>query len=531
MSLVKPLTCAFLSLWLLAAAWPTAYYVSSAGDDSATGLSPLHPWKTIAKVNSHSYHQGDQVLFQGGGNFSGQLYITTNAAGTAANPVHFSTYGAGKAIISAGNGVGILVYNVGGVAIENLSVRGNWNATGQFGNNGTGIYLYTDLDGAVKLPAVSIKQCSVQGFKNGGVVVASSPSDNSQSGFDHASIYQCQIFNNGDCGISSYGPYPSAPTPEYAHTNLYVGWDTVYGNQGIRNLQRNTGNGIVLGDAQNAVIEHCVAHDNGSDSTYTGGGPAGIWTWDSNDVVIQFCEAYKNRTGTGTPDGDGFDLDGGATNCIVQYNYSHENEGAGFLVYEFGDTRGYNANNVIRFNVSQNDDQNNSGYAGLYLASYCSNDLIYNNTFYNATHPPIFINGGTNIWVFNNIFFANGNGNISAQIGTQSCWFLNNDYWTGHYAQQIRYLGTTYNSLAAFQTAGQETWNGTPYGFALDPLLANPGVGGTAAPGYPFTMTAYKLTALSPLLGAGLNLNAWGIEMGPQDFYNQLLPPVNVGAY
>ena len=59
----------------------------------------------------------------------------------------------------------------------------------------------------------------------------------------------------------------------------------------------------------------------------------GIWTYNSNDVLIQYNESYDNKAGH--IDGDGFDLDGGTTNSILQYNYSHDNDGAGILEAQF----------------------------------------------------------------------------------------------------------------------------------------------------------------------------------------------------
>jgi hypothetical protein len=66
-----------------------------------------------------------------------------------------------------------------------------------------------------------------------------------------------------------------------------------------------------------------------------GGGPCGIWTAASRRVVIQQCDSFDNRTGRAA-DGDGFDLDGGCVECVLQYDYSHGNDGAGILVYTYG---------------------------------------------------------------------------------------------------------------------------------------------------------------------------------------------------
>jgi len=81
-------------------------------------------------------------------------------------------------------------------------------------------------------------------------------------------------------------------------------------------------------------------------------------------VVIQFNESYDNRTG-GPADGGGFDLDSGTSNSILQYNYSHANDGAGFMLAH-GRTDRLHAGNIVRYNVSQNDGRKNK-YGGIHL--------------------------------------------------------------------------------------------------------------------------------------------------------------------
>ena len=60
------------------------YYVSEAGDDSNSGMSPNNAWQTISKVNSYPLNPGDSILFNRGdcwreqlipqsGNFEGHI--------------------------------------------------------------------------------------------------------------------------------------------------------------------------------------------------------------------------------------------------------------------------------------------------------------------------------------------------------------------------------------------------------------------------------------------------------------------------
>ena len=87
-----------------------------------------------------------------------------------------------------------------------------------------------------------------------------------------------------------------------------------------------------MADTDGGTIERSIAYNNGFLCGSSGGGPVGLWTWDSNNITIQNNESYANRSGAATADGGGLDLDGGVTNSKVQYNYTHGNDGAGVLV-------------------------------------------------------------------------------------------------------------------------------------------------------------------------------------------------------
>jgi hypothetical protein len=78
------------------------YYVSPTGNDAANGTSQATAWATIARVQQHmiNLQPGDQVLFQRGGTYSGELSIYVN--GTAAAPVVFGAYGSGELPIISG---------------------------------------------------------------------------------------------------------------------------------------------------------------------------------------------------------------------------------------------------------------------------------------------------------------------------------------------------------------------------------------------------------------------------------------------
>ncbi|HEY9202189.1 MAG TPA: right-handed parallel beta-helix repeat-containing protein [Gammaproteobacteria bacterium] len=70
------------------------YYVNQAdGLDTNSGLSLENPWKSIARVNSHIFNPGDNILFHRGQKWRETLVPPTS--GTELNPVYFGAYGEG----------------------------------------------------------------------------------------------------------------------------------------------------------------------------------------------------------------------------------------------------------------------------------------------------------------------------------------------------------------------------------------------------------------------------------------------------
>jgi hypothetical protein len=81
----------------------TTYYVDSVGgSDSNSGTSSSAPWQHISKVmsviSSSGLSAGDGVLFKGGDTWTEQFDVS-GAAGSASNPIVFSTYESGPAVL------------------------------------------------------------------------------------------------------------------------------------------------------------------------------------------------------------------------------------------------------------------------------------------------------------------------------------------------------------------------------------------------------------------------------------------------
>lgn len=355
------------------------YYVSLFGNDSNTGLSENQPWRSIERVNAAQLLPGDSVRFQANQTFLGNLSLAkvNQSSDLASCAVTISSYGSDRATIDAGTGTGFIAENTGGVYLTNL----NFVGAGAAKNTGSGVLFSNTLPGNVTFANIRVHRVDVSGFKHAGICLTAQPTDGSWSGFRDIKITNTTSHDNGDAGISCIGAW----NPEqvgYAHTDFYIGNCSAYRNAGIPGKDSHSGNGIVLAQVDGAIIERCRAYENGSLNDYEGGGPVGIWVWDANRVVIQFNESHHNRTAS-SKDGGGFDLDGGVTNSLVQYNYSHDNDGAGYLLAQFEGARPFHGN-LLRYNLSVNDGRRNR-YGGIHLWSTGANGGITDTTIYANT--------------------------------------------------------------------------------------------------------------------------------------------------
>ncbi len=514
------------------------YHVSPSGDDQNDGLAPDRAWKTLDRVSGASFAAGDNLLLEGGATFSGKLTLGSDDGGTATAPISVSSYGTGRATIDAGAGNGIDVYNVAGVQIWELDVRGAYDAASQTGNDGLGISCYMDLPGGQKLEYLVLDRVDVSGFKKGGVSVGAWPTDGTKGGFKNVRITSVSAHGNGEFGISSWGYFDIAAAG-WAHEDLVVRGCRTFDNPGIGGKGAHSGSGIVLGDVHGALVEHNISWNNGANNDNPGGGPVGIWAWDSDQVVIQRNESYGNRSKT--LDGGGFDIDGGTTNSILQYNYSHDNEGPGLLIAQFGGARPMK-NNVMRYNVSENDCRDDDGGAINFWngngAQGIDGFLILNNTiFLSPGKKPAaalnFLSGTKGVKIVNNLFVTTeGMWVVDVVSGQEGLEMIGNAYWSSGATLVFGWAGGTYAGIEGFRGAsGQE--KGT--GMVVDPGLVAPGGGGTIGePGKLGELSAYRLGPSSPLIDAAVLPETLGIDPGKSDFFGTSLPQgkkFDVGAH
>jgi hypothetical protein len=149
------------------------------------------------------------------------------------------------------------------------------------------------------------------------------------------------------------------------------------------------------------MIQNNIAYDYATDinSSANWGGPIGMFFYHATNSTIQYNEVYNGHYTTIY--GEAFDNDVADSNCIFQYNYSHNNSSGFFLICQ-----GNSA--TIRYNISQNDG------TGIFVDSISTSypPTIYNNTIYigSGSYTNITSNSIPGANFYNNIIYNLGNG-------------------------------------------------------------------------------------------------------------------------
>ncbi len=476
----------------------TDYHVSPGGDDSNAGTA-AKPWRTIAKVNSVDLRPGDRVLFEGGKAFEGTLALDGKDSGSADNRVVVASYGEGRATINGGNGSGLVAEGCSHLVIRNLDFVG---AGRKDGNTESGVSV-SDGDG------IEVDQVDVSGFRGSGLLLA---------GLRDARATHVYAHDNGADGIAVGA---GRPPDERWSERVYIGYCVAENNPGNPvNLDNHSGNGIVVGSVKGCVIEYCEAMNNGWDMPRKGNGPVGIWAWNADEVVIQFCVAHHNKSPGW--DGGGFDFDGGVTNSILQYNYSYENEGPGYFLCQYWSAAVWK-NNIVRYNISVNDGTKNNIGCGIEVMANnggMSDAQVYNNTVYNEKGGAVGFGERPvpGLEFRNNLFVTRGE---IIKGDWSYARFEGNCYWSVGEGFFVPTPDGRYTSLEEWAEAtGQEKVGGEMVGRYADPLLVEAGSVPEIKPEDLAKLAAYRLQEGSPCIGAGIPIG----DNGGRDFWGEGVP-------
>jgi hypothetical protein len=528
-----------LTFWAFGfAARGAQFYLDSRdGNDSQDGRTPAKAWRTLDRASQARLAPGDSLLLRGQHEFRGSLQLNPQHAGTSAKPVIIGSYGQGRAIINAGTGYAVLVTNAAGIEVRDLVCIGGDRTL----NHGAGVAFINSLPGSQRLRYLRIRNVEARGFgrelpqpkslpegyqlpQGAGILVAGNATDGSKSGFEDVEITDCVCQDNAYYGILVTG-YWNAKATDYANANVHIANCRVFENPGDPLYHENhSGSGILVEDCDGGLVEKCVAYENGRLCHDAPGGPCGIWTAIARRVVIQDCESFRNRTSAA--DGDGFDLDGGGIECVLQYNHSHDNDGAGFLVYTYTGAPHTDRANVVRWNVSENDSVRLHSYGGICLGNSgkgMSGVRVYNNTVVitrtNDLPDALLTIQGQKIeaYFWNNLLIGPGSVPlVRVSRDAPGIVFQGNGY--GENGQPLAMVGErAIKDLAGWRSLGKEV---------LQDQLTGQTV---AAPVWNLTPGASSRREMAKRLRPGTGLNGidlqqfFGISPGPRDFAGKKL--------
>lgn len=547
------LGAALLSSVAPAQAAAGTYYVSPNGNDSNSGLSPSQAWQSTNKVNSFTFPQGSLVYFEGGQTFTGCLtFNSVNVPNSSAStPFRVYSYGTGQATIRSNctgdYSAAITADNVHGFRLNNIKiVNGSTTAAG--------VLLHNQAS-STPTQSIVIQNSQITGFNTpsgssstfgGGIQILGYAVNGNNGPLNDVKILDNRIF--GASKTSTDGVAVGGWGYGRNITNVLVDGNTIY-NLGM--LPNTVGGAITTGGWNGAIVQHNKIHDIGANVTSCGG-TSGILAYAANNIAIRYNEVYNVEPYPSYISGcdwDGIDLDGGVSNSVVEYNYTHDNAGNGLLAYVDSPNGMTWGPNTFRYNISENDDniKAQGGLMGVVPRAPTGALSIYGNTFFTnnsqrtkSTASACFFfgySGGTwaagsqikdNICYMDNRdqygrsgqLYYNPNGQTGMPISNNLYYTTNTPSW--------RWGSTTYTGFAAWQAAGLETnprWG--------DPLFTTPG-GGNTCTWTPASGTgpqpcpqAYTLKAGSPALGAGVPVS----NNGGLDYYQTAIPnPPNIGA-
>lgn len=494
---------ALLSFSSFALGAPTKYYIDSqSGSDANDGLTANNAWKTFDKANATTFEAGDEILLKKGSSWS-DASLFPKGSGSDGAPILISTYGEGERPVINGNGrvkAGVYLRNQSNWTIQGLEVsnaapeRGYLYRSGILVENDNGGVLNNIkiLDNYVHEVTSSFRYShTFHPHQFGGIAVnvqGTAPKDK----FVGVLIENNRVENVGRTGIVVWD-------------HVFAEYDYATREVVIRNnyVKNTDSDGILTYGCDGALIEYNVAEGCGAyreDGQFNGA--AAIWCTRGSNCIIQYNEAFNTHALEGNDDGTGFDIDMDAIDCIVQYNYSHDNEG-GFLLFVDASR---SSGSIVRYNISQNDGTRIFMIAG----GVTPNTQIYNNTIYIKEGLSTNIiehtwDDGGDIdapWTFkNNLIYNYGTGGF--KIPGKGGVLINNIYFTKQSQAELT----------------------DPFKIIKDPQLMNPGSGAMGLK----SLDGYKLKRNSPAHKAGAPVD----HNGGKDFFgNQVdvYSKPNIGA-
>ena len=414
------------------------YYVDSVyGSDKADGLSRQTAFRSVERANQVLLAAGDALLFKAGCTFVGTL---KPQRADKEGVVTIGRYGVGDKPVIVGTGeVAVELTDVCGIDLVDLAIT---NPDGAYG-----VRILNEAGGEMQhLHVVNCHIYNVYGdhdrfwINTGGIVMTSGHEN--PGWFRDLLIQDNHIEDVCRTGVILHTFWSNRPWKTWAD-NEYVSdtenWWPSYEVVWRGNLiERPAGDAMVLIGAIDPLMEWNTAYHVMNDPKAPCAN-AGIWPQSTENCVVQYNEVAYAHKPEGCNDAQGFDVDLSCRNTLIQYNYSHDNEGGFLLLCELGKTAEYGyRGTVVRNNLSVND--GNTKGELFALVGPVRGATIENNTIYSSGNVDriieVWTGDGTDqaadITFRNNLFISNGKDNFFNVCNGENFVFENNAYWGTH---------------------------------------------------------------------------------------------------
>lgn len=552
----------------------SGYFISPDGNDNNDGRSVETPWKTLEKVNTSKFKPGDTIRFEGGRVFESnalqyQSALLISDSGTPDSPIVYTSYGDVRATIKA-DSIGVMCSGKEFVEFHSINVSGSFNPFDQrdaIAFNNIGLW-FINHNSNRKLRGIKIDSCSFTGLQTNAINITAYNENSPQvGGYDGVEITNCRIDSIGQIGIiMNWSAMHLHSFSDYPLTNITIRNCEIsrvtglYNNffPGTKRHDTYSGNGIFISHTDSALIERNTVYSCGGSGfdTIIGSGPSGIEAAASRRITYQYNEVYDIKASTGS-DGHGMHFGDGVQYSIMQYNYSHDNDGPGFSFHCYGNAYPLpNSNNTLRFNISTRNGRNSVYNACEILVSSFNpkttdNISVYNNTIHSVRQNSIEMSvieverSATNISFRNNIIISDDPRlfiiNVHPLQNPVSVILQGNLYWSTKGSYIFREGADTFYTYESWQAGSsksviREFLNGKNSGIISDPQVSlPPNIMNFNNSFRLSSMNEFRIDAASVAAGRGLNLKKlFGLDPGKNDFFGNSIVEVDkfsIGAH
>ncbi len=423
------------------------YYVDCAeGDDKAAGVQPTEAWRSLARVNATKLDPGDRVLLRRGTVCKGAL--TPSGSGATERPIVLAAYGAGPPprIEADGTPAAVRLFNQSYWHIRNIEATGS---------SEYGIFVGGDSGTMAHFRITDVLVHGVHGklkAKNSGLIVFALTGS---ALFEDIVIDGATVWDTTQwAGIIVNGAAHAKPLAERRSRGVV-----------IRNSIAHDvwGDGIVLYQVTDGLIERSAAWNTGMQPTQTIGTPNGIWTWRCADCTVRECESYfADSPGV---DGGAFDIDWGNDRNIVELSYGHDTQAYCFSVFGAGQLT--TTASIVRHNVCAGNGRSPRlarHHGAVHLTTWDKGSLdgvaIHDNVI--LWEPPVdgpvvkndaaFQGSAPNVFSNNSVWSA-----VPLMAASNaSMRFEANLYWVVRGRPEWHYAGTLYQGFPNWRGAGND---------------------------------------------------------------------------